>query len=62
MLVSCPHVKLECQHCFHFVPHDRVRMCKNGICPVTFKRCVCSEEPVKIDLSKHLSTSRGEFK
>ncbi len=62
MLVSCPNIKLECaKHCFHFLPHEMIEICRIGTCPVTYKKCECTNTP-KIDLSKHLSTSTGEFK
>jgi hypothetical protein len=54
-MVSCPNIKREClNHCWHSVPHDRVSMCTKGVCPLTRKKLVCSEQPLKINIHAHL--------
>lgn len=54
-MVSCPNVIRECiEHCEHSIPHDRCRMCTDGVCPVTHRRCECDEKPRPIDLSRNL--------
>ena len=54
-MVSCPNVKKEClDHCWHSIPHDRINMCTTGICPLTFKKLVCSEQPPRINLHSNL--------
>lgn len=54
-MVSCPNVKKECLlHCFHSVPHGWHRTCKDGGCPVTLNKCVCSEHPVQVNVKLHL--------
>ena len=53
--ISCPNVKRECLgHCWHSVPHDQVSMCTAGVCPITFKKCICNEKPSGINYRKNL--------
>lgn len=54
-MVSCKHVKFEClRHCYHSVPHERCRHCKDACCPVTHKRLDCDEKPGVVSVHENL--------